>query len=97
MSIVSSENYRSVIFNFSEGLLRINSTNPDIGESKEDMKIDFKGTSIEVAFNPRYFMDALNVIEDDNVVVKILDSEKPCYIQGEEDKSYLSVVMPMRI
>jgi DNA polymerase-3 subunit beta len=97
MSIISSDNYRSVIFSFNEGLLRIDSTNPDIGESKEDMKIDFSGESIEVAFNPRFFIDALNVIEEDNIVLRIRDAENPCFVQGEEDKSFLSVVMPMRI
>ncbi len=97
MSIVSSENYRSVIFRFSDGMLTINSTNPDIGESKEEMQIDFSGDAIEVAFNPRFFMDALNVIDEENVTLRIQDAEHPCFIQGEEDKTFLSVVMPMRI
>ena len=97
MSIVSSENYRSVIFHFADGKLTINSTNPDIGESKEDMKIDFSGEPIEVAFNPRFFMDALSVIEEEEIVLRIRNAENPCFIQGAEDKSFLSVVMPMRI
>jgi DNA polymerase-3 subunit beta len=97
MSILSSEHYRSVIFHFSEGKLVVNSTNPDIGESKEEIPIDFSGAPIEVAFNPRFFIDAANAIDEDNVLVCIVDGEKPCFLEPENDKTYLNVIMPMRI
>ncbi len=97
MSILSSENYKSVIFDFSDDRLMVNSSNPELGEAKEDIPIEFKGESIEVAFNPRYFIDTLNVIEEDNVMVHIVNEERPCLIEGEKDKTYLSVIMPMRI
>ena len=97
MSILSSENYKGVIFNFSKEKLIINSTNPEIGESKEEMAIDFKGEPIEVAFNPKYFIEALNAIEESKVVLNIINEEKPCLVEGEKDNRYLSAVMPMRI
>lgn len=97
MSILSSEHYRSVLFHFSEGKLVVNSTNPDIGESKEEIAIDFSGSPIEVAFNPRFFIDAANAIEEDNVLLSIVDAEKPCFLEPENDKSYLNVIMPMRM
>ncbi|MBW2491006.1 MAG: hypothetical protein JRE65_07660 [Deltaproteobacteria bacterium] len=97
MSILSSEDYKGVIFNFYKNQLMITSTNPDIGESKEDMDIEYKGGAITVMFNPKYFTETLNVIEDDKVILNIIDEEKPCLIEGEKDKTYLSVIMPMRI
>jgi len=97
MSILSSEDYKGVIFNFSKDKLVINSTNPDIGESKEDMIIEYSGEPIIVMFNPRFFIDTLGVIDEDNVLINIVNEEKPCIIQGEKDKTYLSVIMPMRI
>jgi DNA polymerase-3 subunit beta len=97
MSILSSENYKGAIFKFTEEQLVITATNPDIGESKEDMAIEFDGPTIEAAFNPKFFIDALNAIEDQHVLVCIQNEEKPCIIEGETDKSYLSVIMPMRI
>ena len=65
--------------------------------SKEEMKIGFKGETIEVAFNPRYFIESLNVMDDEKIHLNIVDEEKPCLIEGETDKNYLSVIMPMRI
>ena len=97
MSILSSEDYKGVIFNFKKNHLIINTTNPDLGESKEDMAIDYKGDPIEVAFNPRYIIETLSVIDTEKVVVNLLDNEKPCLIEGENDDKYLSVIMPMRI
>jgi DNA polymerase-3 subunit beta len=97
MSILSSDDYKGVIFNFQEGQLTISSTNPEIGESKEDMPIEFKGKKITVMFNPRFFMDVLNVIDDEKVILNIVSEDRPCLIEGEKDKSYLSVIMPMRI
>ena len=97
MSILSSENYKGVIFNFLKDKLLVTSTNPDIGESKEEMEIDYDGQLIEVAFNPRYFIETLNVIEDENIIVNIVNDEKPCIIEGEKEKDFISVIMPMRI
>ena len=97
MSILSSENNKGVIFNISDGKLIISSTNPDIGESKEDMVIEYKGDPIEVAFNPKYFIETLNVMEEDEVALNIVNDEKPCLIEGMKEKQYLSVIMPMRL
>ena len=97
MSILSSDEYKGVIFHFSQDKLVINSTNPDIGESKEDMELGYKGDSMEVMYNPKFFIDTLGVIDEDKIVLNIVDDQRPCKIEGEKDKSYLSVIMPMRI
>ncbi|MDX2498484.1 MAG: DNA polymerase III subunit beta [Desulfobacterales bacterium] len=97
MSILSSEDYKGVIFNFKEDNLSITTTNPDLGESKEDMVIDYKGDPIEVAFNPRYIMETMSVIDSEKIIVNIIDSEKPCLLEGANKDTYLSVIMPMRI
>jgi DNA polymerase-3 subunit beta len=97
MSILSTEEYKGVIFRFSDDNLYIAATNPDIGESKEDMIIDFKGDPIEVAFNPRYFIETLNVLDSEKILLNMVDEEKPCFLEEESDDSFLSVIMPMRI
>ncbi|MDO9566239.1 MAG: DNA polymerase III subunit beta [Candidatus Desulfaltia sp.] len=97
MSILYSDNYKGVVFNFQKDKLIITATNPDLGESKEDMDIDYKGNKIETAFNPKFFIDTLNIIDDNDIVLNIIDEQKPCFIEGKEDKQFLSVIMPMRI
>ena len=97
MSILSSENYKGAVFDFSQNSITVSATNPEIGESKEDMAIDFKRDPVKVAFNPKYFIEILNAIETENVLINIVSEEKPCVIEGENDKTYLGVIMPMRI
>ena len=97
MSILASDEYRGVIFNFSDQKLNITSTNPDIGESKEDMPVDYSGNDISIMFNPKFFIETLNVIDEEMVTLNIVSDEKPCLLSGETDNSYLSVIMPMRI
>ncbi|MFZ1202441.1 MAG: DNA polymerase III subunit beta, partial [Desulfobacterales bacterium] len=92
-----TEDYRSVIFNFKDDRLIITSTNPDIGESKEEMNITFNSEPIEAAFNPRYFIEALNVIEQDNVTLDIVNDQKPCILAGVDEHNFLTVIMPMRV
>lgn len=97
MSILATESYRAVVFSFDDGGLLIRSTNPDLGESKEDMSIEYAGDRIEVAFNPRFFIETLNAIDEEKVVLTMVDAEKPCLITAEQDQGFLSVIMPMRI
>ena len=97
MSILSSDDYKGVIFNFNKDKLKIDSTNPEIGESKEDMFINYNGEHVEAMFNPRFFIETINVIDDEKIILSISSGEKPCLIEAEKDKSYLSVIMPMKI
>ena len=97
MSILSSENYKGAVFTFSDKMIAITTTNPDIGESKEEMSIEFKGEHITAVFNPKFIIEILNAIEDDIVNINIIDGNSPCLIYGEKNKSFLSVIMPMRI
>lgn len=97
MSILSTDEYKSVIFSFSDDSLVITSTNPDIGESKEQMSIAFNGEKIEAAFNPRYYIDTLNVMNSENVNLNILNADRPCRLEGENDDNFITVIMPMRI
>ncbi len=97
MSILSSENYKGAVFDFSNDRITVSATNPEIGESKEDMAIEFNRDPVKVAFNPKYFIEILNAVETDKVILNIVNEEKPCVIEGDNDKTYLGVIMPMRI
>jgi DNA polymerase-3 subunit beta len=97
MSILSSEEYKAAIFDFSKEKLIISAANPDFGESKEDMEIQFEGDNMKIAFNPRYFIDTINVIEGDTVILYLSGEEQPCLVFDKDDNSFLSAVMPMKV
>ena len=97
MSILASDDYKSVIFSFKENELTVTITNPDIGESKEELAIGYSGNSFECAFNPRYFIDALNAVKSDRVILYVRDEKSPCIIHGGDDSSLVCVVMAMSV
>ena len=53
MSILSSDDYKAAIFNFEKNSINISASNPDIGESKEDMPIEFDGERDLTGFESR--------------------------------------------
>ena len=97
VAILTSDDYKSVILNFKENELMVTITNPEIGESKERIMIDYSGEEVKSAFNPRYFMDALNLFENSNVVIHIKDSKSPCIIKDIDNDKLICVIMAMHI
>ncbi len=97
ISILTSDDYKSVILNFKDNELVVTITNPEIGESKEQMMISFSSDEIKSAFNPRYFMDALNMFEKSIVVLNVKDSKSPCIIKSLDNDNLICVIMAMHI
>ncbi|MBF0201295.1 MAG: DNA polymerase III subunit beta [Desulfamplus sp.] len=97
MSILVSEDFKSVIFNFKENELVATITNPEIGESKEVIAIGYTGDYVESAFNPKYFIDALNAMKGDDVILNIKDNRNPCIIKGHDDKGFVCAIMAMSV
>ncbi|MDY6987401.1 MAG: DNA polymerase III subunit beta [Thermodesulfobacteriota bacterium] len=97
MSILSSDKYRSVRFKIDKEQMETITTNPDIGESRETIPVLYNGEGLEIAFNPRYFLDCVSHMKSDEVIVRLNDEATPCVLEGEKDQGFLSVIMPMRI
>jgi DNA polymerase-3 subunit beta len=97
MAIVTSDEYKAVIFNYTENRLQVRAVNPNVGESKESIDISYDREPQEIAFNPRYFIEAINFIEDEKVVLNLIDGGHPCKVRGAEDQNYLNIIMPMKI
>ena len=97
MSVVSSERYGGVILSFSKGKLTLNSTNLDVGEATEEIDIDYDGEVIDSGFNVNYLIDAISVINKDNIVFEVGLGLKPSMIKQAEDDNYLCIIMPLKI
>ncbi len=67
-----------------------------IGKMKEDIDIEKTGKDIRIGFNPKFFMDALKVIDDDTINAYFVDHRSPCFIKNEEE-SYIYVILPVNI
>lgn len=97
VSVVTTDRTHGVQFKFSPGNLEIFASNPDLGEAKEELVVQYKGGAFNVGFNAAYFLDCLAIVEDEQVVLQLGDEVSPCLIQSEIDHGFTHVIMPMRI
>lgn len=98
ISVLSQEHSRSVKFVFKDGKLHLFSSNPKLGEAKEDIDVDYNGEHLEIGFNAGYFIDILNAMGDqENVVMEMTDVLSPSVVKGIKFDGSLNVVMPMQL
>ena len=97
MSIMATERHKAVRLDFKPGLLEIYSTNPDIGDAQEKKEIEYDGPELSMGFNPRYIIEALTILESEQVKILLIDENNGCVLKGEMDPGFLGLVMPMKI
>lgn len=97
VSIISRERSNAVKMDISEGLMIITSSDPDLGEARDEIEADYTGENITIGFNARYIMDSLSVMTGDNVLFSFRDQVSPCLLTEEGREDYKCVIMPMRL
>jgi DNA polymerase-3 subunit beta len=97
MMIIRTDQYQGVKINIETEYLEMTSVNPDLGNVEERVDVRYTGESMEVGFNPKYFIDALQPMESEEIQLNIKDNTSPCLITGERDEGFLGLIMPMRI
>ena len=97
VSLLSNTKSKGVTFSLASGKLEIASNNPELGDAKEEIEIDYKGKDLKIGFNAKYMLDVLTSMHDEVVRVNLNDQLSPSLIHPYQDNSYQCVVMPMRI
>ena len=82
---------------FAEGEVTVAAETPEIGDAAESMPCAFEGEAMEIAFNPQFFIEGIESVETEEVVLRLTSPLRPGLLQpaGSEDFSYL--VMPIRL
>lgn len=93
--ITMEERRYPVRFNISDDVLVITS-NTDVGAVREEIRVDMTGGKMDIGFNPRYFIEALRVIEDEKVDIYFTSNVGPCTIRPVEGDSYAYMILPVR-
>jgi DNA polymerase-3 subunit beta len=97
VSILSSEKTRGVKFHFRQDFLELSTFNPELGEAKEELPIDYKGEDLSVGFNSRFILEVLSIMNSDEVTFELEDGKSPAVLHPANDPGHTCVVMPMRI
>ena len=93
-ALLSTPDYQAVKFEIFKEKLVISKSTPDIGESREEVKVDYLGKEMVIGFNPNYLIDVLKNLTEQAVELEISGSEKPGVIRSN---GYVYIVLPMRL
>ena len=67
------------------------------GDAKEEILVDTEGKELEVGFNPRFFIDALKAIDDEEVSIDFGTNRSPCIIKPIEEGDYIYMILPIKM
>ena len=91
--LVKEGDKKPIIINIQNGQmeLRIDS---QIGSMKEDIDIEKEGKDIMIGFNPKCLIDALKVIDDEEVSIYLMNAKAPCFIR-DDNQQYIYLILPV--
>ena len=93
-SLLSTPDSLAIRLEVTSNKLLITKSTQDIGESKEEMSIEYGGKDIVIGFNPNYLIDVLRNLSGVFVELEISEPEKPGVIRTED---YIYLIQPMRL
>ena len=91
--LVRESDKKPIVLNIKDNDMEV-SLNSVIGSMREDFSVEQHGKDIVIAFNPRFLLDALRVIDDETVSVYMVNSKAPCFIRDEEE-NYIYLILPV--
>lgn len=68
-----------------------------VGDAKEEVIVETEGKELEIGFNPKYLLDALKVIEDEEIYMDFGTNISPCVIRPIADDKFTYMVLPVRL
>lgn len=91
--LVKDSDKKPIIMSVGDDLMTIQ-LKSTLGSMNEEMMISQSGSDIMIGFNPKFLIDALRVIDDEEVSLYMINSKSPCYIRDEE-RSYIYIILPV--
>ncbi len=93
-ALLSTVDYQAVKFELFKDKLVISKSTPDVGESREELDIEYRGKEMAIGFNPNYLIDVLKNLVEGKIEMELSDTEKPGVIRAD---GYIYIVLPMRL
>jgi len=79
------------------GKLSLTATSQELGDNVSELDVSVEGDSIEIAFNAKYLIDILNVIESAQVALETTAAASPGVLRPVGDDNFIHVIMPMHL
>ena len=91
--LVKEGDKKPIILNIKDEVMELK-MNSIIGSLNEEIDITKMGKDLMIGFDPKFLIDALKVIDDEQVEIKLLNSKAPCFIKDDEE-TYTYLILPV--
>ncbi|MDD3919992.1 MAG: DNA polymerase III subunit beta, partial [Eubacteriales bacterium] len=96
MLLAREGNNNLVRLNIADEMIKITANNAK-GKINEETSAEINGADIEIAFNARYFVDVLKVLDDEYLYMDMSNNVSPCVIRPIQGDAFYYLVLPVRI
>ena len=93
--LIKESEKKPIIVNINDNNIELK-INSSIGSMNEDIDIQKEGKNLQIGFNPKFLIDALRVIDDEEVDIYLFNSKSPCFIKDKEE-NYIYLILPVNI
>ena len=91
--LVKEGDKKPIIINILDEVMELKMKS-QIGSMDEDIMITKEGRDLLIGFNPKFLIDALRVIEDEEVTLYLMNPKAPCFIKDEKE-TYIYLILPV--
>ena len=91
--LIKESEKKPIIMNITDNFMELK-INSAIGSMNEDIDIEKEGKNIIIGFNPKFFVDALRAIDEEEVTLYMVNPKAPCFIKDYEG-SYIYLILPV--
>ncbi len=93
-NLLATPDFQAVKLEIFKDKIVVSKTTPDVGESREEMPIEYGGPEMVVGFNPHLLIDFLKNINEQRIHMELSGADKPAVMRMGD---YLYLALPMRI
>lgn len=91
--LIKEGDKKPVVMNITDGNMEL-MISSFIGSMDENIPVQKEGKDLKIAFNPKFYLDALKVIDDEEISIYFINPVTPCFIK-DDDENYIYIIIPI--
>jgi DNA polymerase-3 subunit beta len=96
-SLVAKEGNTNLIkFDINDEFMVLTS-NSQLGNVREELNIILQGEPLQIAFNAKYMIDLLKIMDEEEIYMEFSSSVSPCVVKNKQDDNCTYLVLPVRL
>lgn len=97
VSITARDSANVVRFEVAGAKMTISSNTPEVGRAREEVEVAAEGEGMQVAFNAKYLLDVLGVLDAEETQLELTGPLSPGTLRPGGRNDYIYVLAPVRV